>query len=458
MSSEKVVTRFAPSPTGNLHIGGVRTALFNYLFAKKNGGQFLLRIEDTDKERSTKAFEKNILDGLNLLGLKWDGEIVRQSERTEIYKKYLQKLLDEGKIFVSKETEVKEGGRAEVIRFKNPNKKIKFDDIIRGEVEFDTTELGDFVIAKSMDEPIFHFANVVDDFEMGVNRVIRGEDHISNTPRQILIGEAIGAPRLIYAHLPLILAPDRSKLSKRHGAVSLVEYMENGYLPEALINFLALLGWNPGGDKEIFSLAELVEKFDLSKVQKSGAIFNVQKLDWINQQYVRSMNYELRITKIKEELEKAGIKDLDKKILEKIDSVAVERISRFGEIKEMADRGELNYFFKAPEFPKEKLLWSPSHKATEDQGKDEKDFIKTKKHLEYVLEKISAISEKELNKDSVKNSIWEYAEKEGRGNVLWPMRYSLSGMEKSPDPFTLTELLGKEETISRLKKAINLLG
>jgi len=453
MSNEKIVTRFAPSPTGNLHIGGVRTALFNYLFAKKNGGQFLLRIEDTDKERSTKDFEKNILDGLNLLGLKWDGEIVRQSERTEIYKKYLKKLLDEDKIFISKETEVKEGGRAEVIRFKNPNKKIKFDDIIRGEVEFDTTELGDFVIAKSMDEPIFHFANVVDDFEMGVNRVIRGEDHISNTPRQILIGEAIGAPRLIYAHLPLILATDRSKLSKRHGAVSLVEYMEKGYLPEAVINFLALLGWNPGGDKEIFSLTELVEKFDLSKVQKSGAIFNVQKLDWINQQYIRSMNYELRITKIAEEISNSKFQipneisnDKKEEMIKKIEPILTDRISRFGEIKEMADRGDLNYFFKAPEFPKEKLLW-----------KEEKDFSKTKKHLEFVLEKISAISEKEWNKDSVKNSIWEYAEKEGRGNVLWPMRYSLSGMEKSPDPFTLAEILGKEETISRLKKAINLL-
>jgi glutamyl-tRNA synthetase len=446
-NSKKIVTRFAPSPTGNLHIGGVRTALFSYLFAKKSGGHFLLRIEDTDRERSTKAFEKNILDGLNLLGLEWDNkELVRQSERTEIYRKYLEKLLSEGKIYVSKETEIKEGGRAEVIRFKNPNKKIKFDDTIRGEVEFDTTELKDFVIAKSVDEPIFHFANVVDDFETGVNHIIRGEDHISNTPRQILIQEAIGAPRPVYAHLPLILAPDRSKLSKRHGAVSLVEYIEKGYLPGALLNFLALLGWNPGGVQEIFSLSELVEKFELEKVQKSGAVFNVKKLDWINQQYIRSMKYELRIMKVREELEKAGIKNLDENILGKIDSVVAERISRFGEIKEMAERGEFDYFFKAPEFPKEKLLW-----------KDEKDFTKTKKHLEYVLEKISAVTEKEWNKETLKTAVWDYAEKEGRGNVLWPLRYSLSGMEKSPDPFTLAELLGKAVTVERVTNALNLL-
>jgi len=441
-------------------MGSVRTALFAYLFARQNKGKFILRIEDTDKERSKKEFDDAILESMKWLGFEYD-EFYRQSERTEIYKKYLNKLVTDGKAYLSKEENPEEGQSREVIRFKNPNKKVKFTDLIRGEIEFDTTELGDFVIAKNMEEPLFHLVVVVDDFEMGINHVIRGEDHISNTPRHILIQEAIGAPRPIYAHLPLVLWEDKSKLSKRkHGEkVSLQYYRSLGYLPEAILNFLAMIGWNPGGDKEIFSREELINLFDFKKIQKSGAVFNVKKLDWINQHYIRSMNYDLRIAKIKEELKNAGMENVDKEILKKIDSVATERISRFGEIKEMAERGEFNYFFKAPKFPKEKLLWSTSQnksKASTDQGKDETDFTKTKKHLENILEKISAISEKEWNKDSVKAAIWDYAEKEGRGNVLWPMRYSLSGMEKSPDPFTLAELLGKKETLSRIANAVNL--
>ena len=446
-NSKKIVTRFAPSPTGYLQMGNVRTALFAYLFARQNKGKFILRIEDTDKERSTKESDQAIIDSMKWLGFDYD-EFYRQSERGEIFKKYLNKLITEDKAYISKEENPEEGQSKEVIRFRNPNKKVKFIDLIRGEIEFDTTELGDFVIAKSLNEPIFHLSVVVDDFEMGVTHVIRGEDHISNTPRHILIQEAIGAPRPIYAHLPLVLWEDKSKLSKRkHGEkVSLQFYKDLGYLPEAVINFLAMIGWNPGGDKEIFSIDELTKLFDFRKIQKSGAVFNVKKLDWINKEYIRSMNYELRITRIKEELEKAGVKNLDEKMLGKIDLVATERISRFGEIKEMAERGEFDYFFKAPEFPKEKLLW-----------KDEKDFTKTKKHLEYVLEKISAVTEKEWNKETLKTAVWDYAEKEGRGNVLWPLRYSLSGMEKSPDPFTLAELLGKAVTVERVTNALNLL-
>ena len=204
---EKVVVRMAPSPTGNFHIGTARTTLFNYLYAKKMGGKFVLRIEDTDKERSKKAFEDNILEGIKWLGLAYD-EFYRQSEREDLYKDYVKRMIDAGSAYISKEEPKEEGQRTEVVRFKNPNKKIKFEDEIRGEVEFDTTELGDFVIAKSPEEPLYHLAVVVDDHEMGVTHVIRGEDHISNTPRQILIQEAIGAKRPVYAHLPLILAED----------------------------------------------------------------------------------------------------------------------------------------------------------------------------------------------------------------------------------------------------------
>jgi len=276
----------APSPTGNLHIGTARTALFNYLFAKQNGGKFILRIDDTDTERSTKAFEQNILDGLKWLGISYD-ELFRQSERTNIYISYLKKMIDNGSIYMSKEEVKEEGQRPEVIRLKNPNKKIVFDDLVRDQIEFDTTELGDFVVAKSIEEPLYHLASVVDDLEMGVTHVIRGEDGISNTPRQILIQEAMRAPRPIYAHLPLILASDRSKLSKRkHGEMVWIDtYKDKGYSARAIINYLALLGWNPGTEQEIFTLEELITIFDLSRVHKGGAIFDEKKLAWVNRKH-----------------------------------------------------------------------------------------------------------------------------------------------------------------------------
>lgn len=277
LENEKVMTRFAPSPTGNLHIGGARTALFNFLYARKYEGKFILRIEDTDKERSKKEFETDITEGLKWLGLEYDDRH-RQSDRGEIYKSYLKKMLDSNFAYESSD---------QVIRFRNPNKKIKFNDLIRGDIEFVTTELKDFVIAKSLEEPLYHLAVVVDDYESGITHVIRGEDHISNTPRQILIQEAIGAPRPNYAHLPLILAADRSKLSKRkHGeSVSLDYYRSKGYLPQAIINYLALLGWNPGTEQEIFTLDELVKVFNLSRVHKGGAIFDEKKLAWVNRKH-----------------------------------------------------------------------------------------------------------------------------------------------------------------------------
>ena len=273
----KVAVRMAPSPTGNFHVGGARTALFNFLFAKQNNGKFILRIEDTDKERSKKEFENDIFESLKWLGLKYD-ECYRQSERGEVYRNYVEKMLSNDSVYEAED---------KVIRFRNPNKKTKFNDLVRGEIEFDTTELKDFVIAKSVDEPLYHLAVVIDDFESGITHVIRGEDHISNTPRQILIQEAIGAPRPLYAHLPLILAQDRSKLSKRkHGeSVSLDYYRHKGYSRDAIINYLALLGWNPGTEQEIFTLPELINVFDLERVHKGGAIFDEKKLAWVNRKH-----------------------------------------------------------------------------------------------------------------------------------------------------------------------------
>ncbi|KKS78977.1 MAG: Glutamate-tRNA ligase [Candidatus Azambacteria bacterium GW2011_GWE1_42_9] len=275
--NQKIITRFPPSPTGNFHVGSARTALFNFLFARKNNGKFILRIEDTDKTRSKKEFEDNIFESLEWLGLKYD-EFYRQSDRGKIHRTYIEKMLDDGSIYEAED---------KIIRFKNPNKKVKFNDLVRGEIEFDTTELKDFIIAKSVDEPLYHLAVVIDDFESNITHVIRGEDHISNTPRQILIQETISAPRPIYAHLPLILAPDRSKLSKRkHGeSVSLDYYRNKGYSPEAMINYLALLGWNPGTEQEIFTLPELINVFDFSRVHKGGAIFDEKKLAWVNRKH-----------------------------------------------------------------------------------------------------------------------------------------------------------------------------
>lgn len=441
MNNEKIITRLPPSPTGKFHIGTARTALFNYAFAKQNGGEMLFRFEDTDKERSKEEYESDILNGLEWLEIEINKEkIFKQSERGEVYKKYLEKMIADDKAYISKEDG---GDREEVIRFKNPNVKIKFNDLIRGDIEFDTTELGDFVIAKSIDEPLYHLVVVIDDLETEVTHVIRGEDGISNTPRQILIQEAIGAPRPKYAHLPLILASDRSKMSKRHGAVAVMEYKEQGYLPGAILNHLMLLGWNPGTDQEIFSLDEFIKDFDLSKVQKSGAIFNIEKLNWVNSEYL--------IKKTAEELGEMTScymtdKNADVGLWNKIVKLLVDdkRIEKLSDIKNIVKAGELDYFFEQPKIETDRLNW-----------KNEKDINTTKRHLEKVSELLSNLDEKDFNSNTIKESIWDYAEQEGRGNVLWPFRMALTGLDKSPDPITLSEILGKQKTIERVQNAIN---
>ena len=445
--NDKVVVRFPPSPTGFFHIGGARTALFNYLFARKHKGKIFIRFENTDKERSRKEYEGDIRESLVWLGLEMDGEPVRQSERTELYKRYLKKLVDSGAAYVSQEKPAtdnhqltmagKRQQKNSVIRFKNPGKKIKFTDLIRGEIEFDTAELKDFVIAKSPEEPLYHLAVVVDDFEMGVTHVIRGEDHISNTPRQILIQEAIGVPRPQYAHIPLILAPDRSKLSKRHGAVSVLEYKKMGYFPEALINYLALLGWNPGNNQEIFSLKKLIQTFDLEKVQKSGAIFNLEKLNWLNKEYLKKASLKLIEQKIKEVMP-----EMSPQTVSKLAPVTLERISRLGEIEEMKRAGEFDYFIKHPSFKPELLQW-----------KGDKDLTATSFNLEHTKTILKQIDEKQFTKENLKSALWDFATEKGRGSVLWPLRIALSGKEKSPDPFTLAEIFGKQDTILRIDAA-----
>ncbi len=443
-SNANIKVRFAPSPTGLFHVGSARVALFNYIFAKQNNGEFILRIEDTDKERSKKEYEDDILSGIKWLGLDYD-KIYKQSERTEIYKKYIEKLIAEDKAYISKE-EVKEvGQRAEVIRFRNPNKKVKFNDLIRGEIEFDTTELGDFVIAKSIDEPIFHLVVVIDDFEMKISHIIRGEDHISNTPRHILIQEAIGAPTPIYAHLPLILAEDRSKLSKRkHGEITSVKYYEKmGYIPEAFVNFLAMLGWNPGSDLEIMSMKDLIGRFDMAKVQKGGAIYNQEKLLWFNKEYVKKLPREKIIEEIKKRLPENC---QDEEIIGKIEPMIAERIGVFSDIDTMSADGDLEYFFESPKLVKEMIIWKKGGTDTEAKG-----------NLSQVFNILSEVNEKDFTLENIKEKIMKLADEKGKGNVLWPLRVTLSGKEKSPDPFTLVSVLGKKESLERITSAIGIL-
>lgn len=434
---KKIVTRIAPSPTGVLHFGTARTALFNYLYAKKHGGTFILRIEDTDKERSTKEFEQNILENLQWLGLTHDA-FYRQSERGDVYKKYVEKLIKNKKAYISKE----EGGeRTEVIRFKNPNKKITFQDLIRGEITFDTTELGDFVIAKSITEPLYHLAVVVDDHEMGVTHVIRGEDGISNTPRQILIQEAIDAKIPQYAHLPLILGKDRSKMSKRHGPTSLNSFRDKGYLKEALINYLAMLGWNPGDEREIFSIDELCKEFSIERVSKSGAIFDEERLNWYNREYLKKISDPIFIESVKKYFEK--FKPTDAQIIS-LKHIIIERVTVFEDLAALVETGDFDYFFKAPEITDiTKIIWK------------ETSTTETLTHLNKIIELLTPVTDDQLHDPAnVKNIIWNYANEVGKGNVLWPLRYSLSGKDKSPDPFVLISLLGKDESIKRVQVTI----
>ncbi len=481
-----ITTRFAPSPTGYFHAGSYRTALFSWIFARQNKGKFILRIEDTDKERSRKEYEENIIDSLKWLGLEYD-EFYRQSDRTEIYKKYIQQLIASGHAYVStaeqevvraREMAVKFGkmakensgpssgansqsvkkvdtlntsdkedravpSHAEVIRFNNPNKKVAFEDLIRGRIEFDTTELGDFVIAKSEDEPVFHLVVVIDDHEMGVTHIIRGEDHISNTPRQILIFEAIGAKIPQYAHIPLLLSSDRSKLSKRKGAVPVSEYRSRGYLREAIINYLALLGWHPSDDKEILTVEEIVAGFSLDRVQKSGAIFDEEKLKWFNRQYIIKLSDTDFAEHAKPFLPEWIVPKSD--TFKKLIPVLRDKITTFAEVATMFGvGGELAFVHKLSEYKKESLLW-----------KKNPDAQIALKHLTEVREFLNLLAGENFTADTTKQAIWAYVETNGKGDVLWPLRMALTGQERSPDPFVSASLIGKEETLKRIDMALS---
>lgn len=444
MNERKIITRMPPSPTGHLHIGTVRTALFNYLFAKKNGGEMILRIEDTDKERSKPEFENEIIDGLSWLGLQWSNQtIYRQSERTGIYKKYLEAGIESGSFYLSQEDSKKNPGETvEVVRLKNPNIDITFEDLVRGPVTFNTTELGDIVIARSIDEPLYHLTVVIDDEEMSVSHVLRGEDHISNTPRQILIQEALGFKKPAYAHLPLILAPDKSKLSKRHGAVSLNEYREEGFLPAALLNYLALLGWNPGTDQEIFSLEELTSEFSIEKVQKSGAIFDRLKLLAINKAHLNKLDEKKFLSLVEKNLStktKALSEYSTERLVKLIPSIR-ERVNVSIEIRQADKDGEYDFAFSEPEPDMALLKW-----------KNDDSVLEALPRLKKAKDLLSAVEFE--SPEAIKTILWPYAEEVGKGELLWPLRVALTGLERSPDPFTAAFIIGKESTLNRIKRA-----
>lgn len=443
-----IITRFAPSPTGLLHGGNYRTAVFSYLFARKHGGKFIVRIEDTDRERSKKEYEDNIMESLAWLGLEYD-EFYRQSELVASHTQALETLIKNGHAYISRE-EAKDGSGVmrELVRFKNPNKRVAFTDVIRGPIDIDTTDLGDFVIAKSTTEPLFHLAVVVDDASMGVTHIIRGEDHIANTPRQILLYEALGYPVPSYAHLPLVVDEKRAKLSKRRGAQALTYYRDRGYLPQAILNFLALVGWNPGTEQEIFTKDELIAAFALDRVQKSPGFFNLEKLDWVNKEHIKRLTTEEQCAHIERFLPSVvtALSGYSRATLLRITPILVEHITHFGEIGEMAERGEVAYYFKDPAYSREKLLW-----------KDDNDPAHARMHLEKVLDLLKKVDTLLFTGETVKAALWDYANEVGRGNVLWPLRVALSGLDRSPDPFTLAEILGKETTLRRIAYAQNIL-
>ena len=439
---KKIIVRYPPSPTGKLHVGNIRTFLFNYLFAKNQGGEIVMRFEDTDKERSKKEYEEEILWVLNELGLDFDHGPFRQSERTERYIEAIEKLIRNGNAYEAEES--KDGSGDKVIRFKNPNKKITYNDIVRGEITIDTTDFGDFVIARSKTNPLYHLTVVVDDIDMNITHIIRGEDHITSTPRQILLIEALGGQIPIYAHMAFTIGKDKKKLSKRHGAVSYEEFEKLGYIPDAIINYLALLGWNPGNgsEKEFFTREELIKEFSLERLNNSPAMFDYNKLDDINRQHILLMNkddYKKKVFEFLSNKTKEKVTSQDYDFDKVIDLVIRERIQKFSDVTKMEEEGEFDYYFNAPEIDIEKIIWK-------DDGLEI-----AKKHLDKVIELLKDVNGREnWTAKKIKEKIWDYASEQGRGSVLWPMRYALSGKNKSPDPFTLAEILGKEKTLKRL--------
>lgn len=495
-SEKKVRVRFAPSPTGYMHVGNFRTALYTYLFAKKNKGDFILRIEDTDQKRYVQDALEKLINIINWAGFEYsegvfieNGKVIQrgelgpyiQSERLDIYKKYADELIKKGDAYYCFCTpERLEQMRNEQIACKKApmydkcclklsseeiDKKIKqgekyvirqkiktegfteYDDLIRGKVKIKNDLLDDQVLLKSDGYPTYNFANVIDDHLMGITHVIRGEEYVSSTPKYIQLYENFGWKVPEFAHLPLLLNSDKSKLSKRQGDVSVEDYISKGYLKEAIVNFVALLGWNPGegSTQEIFSIKELIDKFELKKVHKAGAIFDLKKLDWINAQYIKKMNIDelyknaLSFLKQKDFYSKASQEKKSEDYLKKVLTVEKDRLVKFSDVGK-----ENEFFFQDINYNKEMLRWKS---ITDDEIK--KSIETSERILDGIPDNdwvIKTIEEKLLK-----------AAGDKRGDLLWPLRVALTGEKKSPSPFEVAWVLGKEESLKRIKQALELL-
>jgi glutamyl-tRNA synthetase len=457
--------RFAPSPTGFLHVGGARTAIFNFLFAKGRGAQFVLRIEDTDTERNKKEFEVEILESMKWLGLDWDEGPYYQTQRFDLYRDYVKKLVDQGQAYrcYCTNDEV-EAMRAKAqaaglkpaydrrcrerkdapslpfcVRFKTPlTGKVDIQDAIKGDVSVNVEELDDFVILRTNNTPIYNLTVVVDDVDMQITHIIRGEEHLNNTPKQILLIEALGYKRPLYAHLPLILAPDKSKLSKRHGAVGVSQYKKDGYLPEALFNYLAKLGWSHK-DQEIFTRDELTKLFDMSGCQTSGAVFDRVKLDWYNGQYIRAKNNDLLCADIKE---CTGV-DLNPLLAQ------AAGLKLFAAIKERAVR--------LPDFVSQTKWYFDSQVVYDQKSVDEVLKLRKPQVIESLVASLEKISDSDFKAEIIAARFKELLDlqKIKMPDVAKPARVLLTGSANSPDIALVCEALGRAKVLARLSQVKN---
>ena len=459
-----VRTRFAPSPTGYLHIGGVRTALFNWLYARHCGGTFVLRIEDTDKERSTNESVQAILEGMAWMGLDYDEGPIYQSDRLERYKEVIDQLLDAGqayRCYCTREEldKVREEQRAQgikprynrhcrdqhnperpdvesVIRFKNPLEgSVQFDDAIRGQIVISNEELDDLVITRANGTPTYNFAVVVDDIDMGITHVIRGDDHVNNTPRQINIFKVLGAALPIFVHVPMIVGGDGQRLSKRHGAVSVLQYRDEGFLPEAMLNYLVRLGWS-SGDQEIFSLDEMISSFDIQDVNRAASAFDVNKLKWLNQHYIKASDSTQLVSLLSDRLKD---RDIDVSSGPPVDDVVSALRERAQTLDEMADKSE--YFFSEFEDYDTKAAQKHLRPVARDMLADVRSRLS-------VVEPWSA----ELIHAQVMATVEDYDAKLGK--LAQPLRVAVSGTAATPPIDETLLLVGKARTLDRIDRAL----
>jgi glutamyl-tRNA synthetase len=477
-NTHKIVTRFAPSPTGFMHVGNVRTAIFAYLWAKHTGGSFILRIEDTDKAREVEGSKEHIIEALTWLGITWDqGPIVGgphapyiQSERLDMYQKYARILIEKGYAYVDGTSEEEAEklrtqadaekrpflyrehriessepytGKGQSLRFKiNEVKKTTWQDVAFGELTAGEEALDDFILIKADGYPTYNFAHVIDDIEMGVTHVMRGQEFISSTPKFLALYNALEIEPPVFVSMPHILGDNgQKKLGKRDGAKDILDYRTEGYEPQALFNFLAFLGFNPGGEQEVYTRQELINVFDITRIQKSGARFNDEKLNWFNKEHIKLLSPTERIKKVAACIpDKFNAHD---ELISKIEAIVTERISTWTELKNCMNEGEFDYFFVDPVITdNSKIIWKES---TMNKAKD---------NLNHVIALIEPLEATDWTYESLKQTIWPVTETLGRGDVLWPLRYVLSGRDKSPDPFMLLYILGKETAIKRIKSIL----